>query len=213
MFHSLEELGLTLLGAIAEYLGDRDGYLVSLVVGEDGRPDGTHMLRAIHYPAVEYDEPQTDSPTAFVIRGGEHRDLNLITLLPESTMSGLEILDKSNSWIPIRAQHGGILLNVGDMLALITSESATPLRAVLHRVTGDRGQAKCDRYSAPMFITPHLQRPLMRLTDGRAGEYVTAFETSLVQSGMFVWHRLRRSHPALKDTSYDEWIAGMQPFL
>ena len=89
-FEALEELGQTVLRAIALHLGVQENYFEPWVKG------GNSILRAIHYPPIT-SEPDT------AVRAGQHEDINLITLLVGASASGLEVLRNDNTWIPITA--------------------------------------------------------------------------------------------------------------
>jgi isopenicillin N synthase-like dioxygenase len=108
---------------------------------------GNSVLRLIHYPPLK---------NQFIpggVRAAEHEDINLITLLPESTASGLELLTRDGVWLPIDSLEGQIIVDAGDMLARITN-GVVP--ATTHRVVNPpRSEEDVERYSMPFFVHPY----------------------------------------------------------
>jgi isopenicillin N synthase-like dioxygenase len=97
------------------------------------------VLRLIHYPPLAQDAP----PGA--IRAAEHEDINLITLLPEGTSQGLEVLSRDGTWLPVVNQGDLLVVNAGDMLMRLTN-GAIP--STTHRVVNPTGP-NVARYSMP----------------------------------------------------------------
>ena len=126
-----------------------------LELGEDYFSEHIHLgnsiLRAIHYP------PITSEPKS-AIRAEQHEDINLITLLVGASAEGLEILSKQNEWLPIQADDGEIVVNVGDMLQRLTNDR---LKSTTHRVVNPpREKWHTSRYSIPFFLHPKSQMSL-----------------------------------------------------
>ena len=113
------------------------------------------LLRILRYPPLTGREPSD------AIRAGAHEDINLITMLPAASQSGLEIRPKgTNTWIPVKAPVGSIVINLGDMLQELTGGA---LPSTTHRVVNPTGEdAKRARLTAPIFCHPH---PEMVLSD------------------------------------------------
>ena len=138
-FFKFEEIGISILQAISIYLGLSPNYFDNYVV------NGNSIIRAIHYP------PITSEPNSS-IRAEQHEDINLITLLVGASSEGLQILDKSNVWLPINASKGEIVVNVGDMLQRLTNNK---LKSTTHRVVNpSREKWNSSRYSIPFFLHP-----------------------------------------------------------
>lgn len=141
----LDGLAINLLRALAIYLGEEAEIFDKLII------DGNSIVRTIHYPEI----PADAEPDA--VRAGAHEDINLITILCEATAPGLELLRRDNSWMPVHAQEGYLIVDSGDMLARITNEV---IPATTHRVVNpDNSRTK--RYSMPYFVHP---RPDAMLT-------------------------------------------------
>lgn len=140
LYSQLEQLGYTVLEALALYLGQERQYFADKV------NYGNSILRPIHYP------PITDTSTQS-IRAGQHEDINLITLLVGSNEAGLEILRRDGSWLPITTIEGTIVVNIGDMLQRLTNHV---LPSTTHRVVNPSGIAAGEpRYSIPFFMHPN----------------------------------------------------------
>jgi isopenicillin N synthase-like dioxygenase len=113
--------------------------------------NGNSILRVIHYP------PQAPDADPRSVRAAAHEDINLITLLPAATDSGLEILTREGEWLPVAAAPGEIVVDAGDMLSRATNEVVP---ATTHRVVNPPGGARRDRYSMPFFAHPYPACPL-----------------------------------------------------
>lgn len=104
------------------------------------------MMRILHYP------PLTGAEAPGAIRAAEHEDINLITLLPAATTTGLQVRDSKGQWHDIPADPGSIVVNVGDMLQEC---SRGYYKATTHRVCNPiDASANQSRYSMPLFLHP-----------------------------------------------------------
>lgn len=138
LYAAFETSGLRVLEAIALHLGrPRDFFAASVA-------DGNSVMRLLHYPPLGPDAPEG------AIRAAAHGDINTITLLLGAEEAGLELLTKAGEWLPIPAQKGALVINIGDMLERQTNGR---LRSTTHRVVNPRGEAaKRARYSMPFFL-------------------------------------------------------------
>lgn len=138
LFVAMEAAAMKLLGALSLYLGCDEDHLGAIARG------GNSIVRVIHYPVCEgFDEPG-------VMRAAEHEDINLLTLLPEATQSGLELLTADGEWLPIPSLPGQLIVDTGDMMQRLTNDY---IPARTHRVVNPQGEAT-DRYSMPFFCHP-----------------------------------------------------------
>lgn len=172
IYQKLESNGKHLLRAIATYLELPIDYF-------DGHVhNGNSILRGIHYFPIEHPEELSDD----AVRAGAHEDINLITLLIGASADGLEVLTRGNEWLPIKAHHSDIVVNVGDMLQRLTNNK---LRSTTHRVVNPpRELMKTSRFSVPFFLHPRSDMDLTSLdscideehpklySDMTAGEYL-----------------------------------------
>jgi len=172
VYERLEIAGRHLLKAISVYLGLDENYFEPKV------HNGNSILRGIHYFPIL--DPDALAPDA--VRAGAHEDINLITLLIGASADGLEVLTRTGTWYPVKAQVEDIVVNVGDMLQRLTNNK---LKSTTHRVVNPpRELMKSSRYSVPFFLHPKLDMDLTCLdicisednpkaySDMTAGEYL-----------------------------------------
>lgn len=138
LYRQLESCAFYLLEACALYIGQHKTLLADMARG------GDTILRVIHYPPV----PADRNPAS--VRAAAHEDINLITLLCESTAPGLELLQRDGAWRPIHALEGQIIADAGDMLQHVTNGL---LRSTTHRVTNPSNDRQ-RRFSMPFFVHP-----------------------------------------------------------
>ena len=99
-------------------------------------------LRFLHYPPT--DRLEDGSVPVF---STPHTDYGAITMLATDGVPGLEVLQDGH-WVPVSAPPGGVIVQLGDMLARWTNDC---YRSTPHRVVGSSG---ADRYSIPFFVNP-----------------------------------------------------------
>jgi isopenicillin N synthase-like dioxygenase len=141
LYGALDAAAAVMLQALAEY------FKVPLTTFSDMADEGNSILRIIHYPPLK---------KRFIsggVRAAEHEDINLITLLCESTSSGLEILTRQGDWIPVEALKGQLVVDSGDMLSRVTNEVVP---STTHRVVNPKSaDDDVERYSMPFFVHPY----------------------------------------------------------
>lgn len=142
LYRALDELGVTILRAIALGLGLPEHFF-------DGVVDhGNSILRPIHYPPL----PEPSPPG---VRAAAHEDINLITLLVCSDAPGLELLHREGEWLPLGSDQRLIAMNVGDMLQRLTNHV---LPSTTHRVVNPpEPWASQPRTSIPFFLHPNSE--------------------------------------------------------
>ncbi|HWO17213.1 MAG TPA: 2-oxoglutarate and iron-dependent oxygenase domain-containing protein [Kofleriaceae bacterium] len=131
--HACEQLGHTLMAALAQALGRdpaafRARYLARPIT----------LFRIFHYP------PQ---PPAAAWGVGEHTDYGLLTMLVQDDRGGLEIRTR-DGWIDAPPIEGTFVCNLGDMLESI---SGGRYRSTPHRA---KNRAATGRLSMPFFFDP-----------------------------------------------------------
>lgn len=121
-----------------------------------------NLLRVLHYPPLQNNEDSR------AIRAAAHEDINLLTLLPAATQSGLQLLTKEGTWYDVPSEKGAIIVNAGDMLKEATGGY---YQSTTHRVVNPAGEdAHKARFSMPLFLHP---RDDVRLSDKyTADEYL-----------------------------------------
>lgn len=141
LYQALDAAAAVMLRALADY------FKLPTETFAEMAHDGNSILRIIHYP------PLKDMFVPGAVRAAEHEDINLITLLCESTSSGLEILTRQGEWLAVDANKGQIVVDSGDMLSRITNEVVP---STTHRVVNPPSSAEdVERYSMPFFVHPY----------------------------------------------------------
>lgn len=167
LFEQLEGAATTMLTALADYFGAPRDTFTRMIVG------GNSILRLIHYP------PLRDAFIPGGVRAAEHEDINLMTLLCESTSAGLEILTRDGRWLPVEAPPGHIVVDSGDMMQLITNGR---LPSTTHRVVNPPSDAEdLVRYSMPFFVHPYPSCPLAPLPFCVSPEEPARYEATTAQ--------------------------------
>jgi isopenicillin N synthase-like dioxygenase len=138
LYRALEDCAGTLLEALALYLGLPERSLADMIV------DGNSILRIIHYPALR------DRYLEGGVRSSAHEDINLITLLPAATDSGLQLLDRDRTWRAVDGLAGEIVADAGDMLSRHLN---LKIPSTTHRVVNP-DDPEAVRYSMPFFCHP-----------------------------------------------------------
>ena len=175
-FLTLENIGLTILEAIALFLNLDKNYFENKVKG------GETIMRSIHYYPLKEEDVQDGA-----VRAGAHGDINLITLLMGASADGLEILTKEDKWIPIISEPDQLVINVGDMLERLTNKK---LMSTVHRVVNpSKDKLNTSRYSIPFFMHPRPEMDLTSLENCIDDQNPKSFDD--MTAGEFLEQRLR----------------------
>lgn len=138
LFDNLDKTSEYLLDAIGMALDVPENYFRDMI------KNGNSILRAIHYP------PVGEAPPVGSVRAAAHGDINLITILMGATASGLQLLDRDDTWLDIETKPGQLVVDSGDMLSRITNEI---IPATIHRVINPE-ESTTARFSMPYFVHP-----------------------------------------------------------
>ena len=139
LYASLFRTGQHLIRAIARYLGADESEFMRMIDG------GNTILRLIRYPA-----PGEVAVPEGAVWAAAHEDINLITLLPEASDPGLQLLRRDGTWLDINPVKGQLIADSGDMLQRLTNGV---IPSTTHRVLQPR-HAAGPRYSLPFFVHP-----------------------------------------------------------
>lgn len=139
LYNHLDATSTYLLDALGLALDVPESYFRDMI------KDGNSILRAIHYP------PVGEAPPAGSIRAAAHGDINLITILMGATASGLQLLDRDDTWLDVETKPGQLVVDSGDMMSRITNEV---IPATIHRVINPEASTDA-RYSMPFFVHPN----------------------------------------------------------
>lgn len=138
LYRDLELCSQQLLESLELYFGLSHRHLANMVV------NGNSILRLIHYPALK------DQFIPGGVRASAHEDINLITLLPAATESGLELQDREGRWHAVDGLEGEIVVDAGDMLSRHVNGI---IPSTTHRVINPKSADEV-RYSMPFFAHP-----------------------------------------------------------
>ena len=174
LFTNLNDCAMQLLDACSLYIGE------PLSLLREASYEGNSILRIINYPPI----PADANPAS--IRAGAHEDINFITLLPEATAPGLELLSRDGSWLPVNAAKGEIIVDAGDMLQNMTNGL---LKSTTHRVVNPDNSRE-QRFSMPFFVHPKSAVDLTPLAGCVAKTGGTAAYPS-ISAGAYLMNRLR----------------------
>ncbi|GKA40552.1 DMR6-like oxygenase 2-like protein [Tanacetum coccineum] len=130
---SVRGLALELVEAISESLGlDKD--YIAKQLGKHGQ----HM-------ALNYYPPCPQPDLTYGLPG--HTDLNLITILLQDDVPGLQVL-KDGKWVAVDPVPNTFIINIGDQIQVLSNDK---YKSILHRAV-----VNCDkeRISIPTFYCP-----------------------------------------------------------
>jgi isopenicillin N synthase-like dioxygenase len=142
-YDHVTRVGRQLFGALALALGLEERHF------EAALRHPPSQLRLIHYPA------QPDAKDRPGI--GAHTDYECFTLLLP-TAPGLQVVDKQGAWIDVPLIAGTLIMNIGDMMEILSNGRYLATR---HRVKTVREE----RYSFPLFFAcdyDHVIAPVVR---------------------------------------------------
>jgi isopenicillin N synthase-like dioxygenase len=109
----------------------------------------TSLLRILRYP------PLTGTEERGALRAAAHEDINLLTVLPSSRESGLQLLTDRGDWMDVGDDPAALVINIGDMLQ---EASDGYFRSTTHRVVNPTGEsARRSRLSFPLFLQPRSE--------------------------------------------------------
>lgn len=102
-----------------------------------------HYCRILKYP------PMPADAAANQLGAGAHSDWGLLTLLLQDEIGGLEVRNADGEWIAAPPIPGTYIINLGEMLPIITNDR---YKATYHRVLNNTTDKT--RYSSPTFCDP-----------------------------------------------------------
>ncbi|XP_039598532.1 proline hydroxylase buaE [Polypterus senegalus] len=113
-----------------------------------GANNNSSTLRSLYYPPVDPSDVKLNQ-----VRCGEHSDYGTITLLfQDGVTTGLEVMTRAGDYVPVPSIPGHVLLNLGDLLQMWTSDLfvSSKHRVPLPTVEMMRGT----RQSIAFFVQP-----------------------------------------------------------
>lgn len=144
-------IGSTLFRCFAMALGLDEGHFDALTGLSPSQ------LRLIHYP---FDASARDRPGI-----GSHTDYECFTLL-FATAPGLQIIDRNGAWIDVPLIDGTMIMNIGDMMEIMSNGRYVATR---HRVR----KVAQERYSFALFHSCNYEHVVAPVIKGEAPRYAT----------------------------------------
>lgn len=105
-------------------------------------PDAVLALN--YYPSLDLSSIAMDNKEKVSI--GSHTDFQLLTILYQDQVGGLQILTSSGEWIKATPIPGTLVINIGDLLQRITNDRYV---STVHRAQNFSGK---ERISMPFFF-------------------------------------------------------------
>jgi isopenicillin N synthase-like dioxygenase len=133
------------------------------------------MLASINYRPDPFGEEAVVSGQQ---RMGAHSDYTTFTLLDADPVRGLQIVGPSGDWVDVVPDEGGLLMNVGDVLAILTND-VWP--STLHRVIPMASGAAPFRRSVAYFHYPDLDTEIATLPAFVSNERPTRYEPVTIE--------------------------------
>jgi isopenicillin N synthase-like dioxygenase len=155
LYKQLDEVGRTLLQALTFPLDVDQEYFDRMVT------DGNSILRLLHYPPI----PKEADPRC--LRAAPHEDINLITILPAATASGLQLKDRDGKWLDVNAEPDTLIVDAGDMLARAANDV---IPSTTHQVVNTPAVSHLPRFSMPFFMHPNPEAILSCIPSCRGTE-------------------------------------------
>jgi len=146
LFNAMEAVGIKILSEINNNLPNDVWDSLSMDLETMAANSPATLFRSIYYPPIKDNDAAEGA-----VRAAAHEDINLITLLPAATASGLEVLDTEDKWHSVDTSENDLVINAGDMLQLA---SRGYLKSTTHRVVNTEEGRVAARFSMPLFIHP-----------------------------------------------------------
>jgi isopenicillin N synthase-like dioxygenase len=148
-YDHIRRIGHRLFGAFALALGLEETHF------EAHLRHPPSQLRLIHYPF----QPDVRNQPGI----GAHTDYECFTLLL-ATAPGLQVVDKEGAWVDVPLIEGTMIMNIGDMMEVLSNGRYVATR---HRV-----KKVCEeRYSFPLFFSCDYDHVIAPIVRGQAPRY------------------------------------------
>ncbi len=146
LFHQMNSLATTLLQWIELHTPDNIKANFSMPLSEMIQDSPRTLLRILYYPALSGDEEFG------AVRAAPHEDIDLLSILPAATTTGLQVKDRQGNWHDVESDPGTMIINAGDMLQMCSNGY---YRSTTHQVINPVGEERhTPRLSMPLFLQP-----------------------------------------------------------
>ncbi len=167
------------------------GFALALGLDEQAFDDMARFppskLRLIHYP---FDGDAQDAPGI-----GAHTDYECFTIL-KADQPGLEVMNEQGEWIDAPPVEGAFVVNIGDMLEVMTAGAFV---ATAHRVR----KVRHERYSFPLFYACDYHTQIKPLPQFASAEQHYA----PIAIGEHMWAQALQTYQYLRQRVADGQIA------
>lgn len=144
LFDEMNALAVTLLSWIEALTPPEVSKKFSVPLCDMIKNSPKTLLRVLHYP------PLSGTEEAGAVRAAAHEDIDLLTVLPAATATGLQVKDTQGQWHDVVSDPGTMVVNIGDMLQMASGHY---YRSTTHRVVNPSGEdASKPRLSMPLFL-------------------------------------------------------------
>ncbi|XP_028790551.1 hyoscyamine 6-dioxygenase-like [Neltuma alba] len=143
----VKKLASRILALISEGLGLKCGYF------DDELLSGSMMLSVNHFPPC----PQP----SLTLGSSKHADTNLITILLQDDVYGLQVL-KEDKWIGVEPNPHAFIVNMGCLLQVISNNK---LKSAEHRVVTNPSTARTSAAFFVIALEDSIIEPAKDLTD------------------------------------------------
>lgn len=167
------------------------------------RPLPNQVVKTIRYPGREVAADEQGC--------GAHKDSELLTLLLQDEVGGLQVQDQDGGWIDVPPRAGSFVVNTGELLELASDGY---LRATVHRVQAPA--AGRERFAIAFFLAPALNATVPRLTlppglaAGARGPASDPANPLFRDVGINTLKGRLRSHPDVAARHYADVLTTMQ---
>ena len=146
LYDVILEIGQELLEWIDTYSPEEVKTNFSIPLADMIENSHMNLMRIIHYPPLISDIKDGE------VRAAAHGDINLITVLPAGSQTGLQVQTQSGEWVDVKCDPERLIINSGDML---NECSGGHYPSTIHRVINPKGKsAQLSRYTIPVFLHP-----------------------------------------------------------
>ena len=146
LYDVILEIGQELLEWIDTYSPEEVKTKFSIPLADMIENSRMNLMRIIHYPPLISEIKDGE------IRAAAHGDINLITVLPAGSQTGLQVQTQSGEWVDVKCDPERLIINSGDML---NECSGGHYPSTIHRVINPKGKsAQLSRYTIPIFLHP-----------------------------------------------------------